>query len=151
MKLVLALLGVLFACAAQAGPDRISLLIGSHQVNSSYGFEEVNPGVFATWENPHLHWTVGAYRNSYGRASISATVALPVVRWREGEVSLFAGAALYRKDGRNFALHWGDVVPIGGVQLRHRNLFMQVIPLDGNLADAVVSVGVTFPINKGRK
>ena len=143
---LLALMGVLFACAAQAGPDRISVLLGSNHVNASRSFEEVNPGVFATWENPRLHWTVGAYRNSYGRASVSATVALPVVRWGEGEASLFAGAALYPKDGRTFAVHSGDVVPIGGVQIRHRKVFMQVIPLDGNLADAVVSVGVTFSL-----
>lgn len=143
---LLALMGVLFACVAQAGPDRVSVLFGSHHVNASRSFEEVNPGVFVTWENPRLHWTVGAYRNSYGRASVSATVALPVLRWREGEASLFAGAALYPKDGRTFGVHVGDVVPLAGVQVRHQNMFMQVIPLDGNLADAVVSVGVTFPI-----
>lgn len=141
---LLTLLGVLFACAVHAGPDRVSFLIGSHHVNAQQSFDEVNPGVFVTWENPRLHWTVGAYRNSYGRASISATAGLPVLRWQEGEASLFVGAALYPKDGRTFAAHVGDVVPIGGLQVRHRNVFMQLIPLDGNLADAVVTVGVTF-------
>ena len=143
---LLALMGVLFACPAQAGPDRLSVLIGSKHINASYDFEEANPGLFVTWENQRLDWTLGAYRNSYGRMSVSAIVGLPVVRWRDGDVSLFIGVALYPKDGRNFAVHAGDLVPIGGVQIRHRNVFIQVVPLDGNLADAVVAFGVTFPL-----
>lgn len=63
---------------------------------------------------PGLELSVGAYRNSYGRGSLAATVALPVARWRDGEVSIFAGAALYPQDGRQFRAHLGDLVPMAG-------------------------------------
>lgn len=139
-------ISALTVAPAAAGPDRLSFLIGSHHVNSSQDFNEINPGVFVTWENPNLHWTVGVYHNSYKRVSVSATVAVPVIRWDHGEASIFAGAALYPKDGRTFSVHVGDVVPLAGVQVRHKNMFAQLIPLDGNIADAIISVGLTIPI-----
>ena len=151
MKLfVLTIVSCLFASLAQAGPDWVSVLIGSKHVNANRSFEEVNPGVFATWVNPRLHWTLGAYRNSYGRGSVSATVAAPVLRWDDGEASLFVGAALYPKDGRKFAAHIGDVVAIGGVQLRHKKVFMQALPLGGDWDKPVFSFGLTFPTNQNK-
>lgn len=136
--------------SAQAGPDRVSILGGSYHVDAKIAFEQVNPGLFVTWEDRWmgLDYSVGLYRNSFGKASVAASAALPVVRWDEGELSLFAGAALYPGDGRFFAVHAGDVVPIGGLQVRHRNLFMQVIPSDGVYTDAIVSAGITFNLHK---
>lgn len=54
------------AAAAFAGPDRVSILIGSRHYPSG-NYEELNPGVFVGWyDNRGNDWTVGAYRNSYG-------------------------------------------------------------------------------------
>lgn len=37
---------------------------------------------------------------------------------------------------------------VRGVQVRHRNLFAQIIPMDGKPVDAVVSIGVTFDLTR---
>lgn len=142
---------LLVAChsKAQADPDRISLLLGSHHVDAKAQFEGRNPGVFLTWEDRGgLDWSLGAYRNSYGRNSVAATVALPVVIGRDAELALFAGAALYPGDGRDFAMQWGDLVPLVGLQLRAGHLFVQVIPSDGAATDAIISFGLTKLISK---
>lgn len=135
------------AVAAAAGPDRLSVLLGSHHVGGS-GFDGRNPGLFLTWEErgPGFDLTLGAYRNSYGRGSVVATAALPVLRWREGALSLFAGAAWYPGNGRNFRVQVGDLVPIGGVQIRHRNVFVQILPSDGRHTRAVIAGGITYQI-----
>ena len=88
---------------AAAGPDRVSLLLGSDHTGGS-GFDGRNPGVFLTWEDrgPGLDLSLGVYRNGYGRGSLAATISLPVARWRDGAVSVFAGAALYPENGRHF-------------------------------------------------
>lgn len=136
---------VLFATSATADPDRVSVLVGSHHIGAAGQFEEFNPGVFLTWEGDRIDWTVGAYHNSYGRDSVAVTAALPVWSWDGGEAALFAGLAHYPVDGRRFAVHLGnDIVPLAGLQVRHGNLFAQVIPMDGKPVAAVVSFGVTF-------
>ena len=139
---------LMLAVPAHADPDRLSLLLGSAHLGG-HGFDGRNPGLFATWDDRALglDYSIGAYRNSYGRASLAVTSALPVIEWGEGAVSLFAGAALYPQDGRRFAAHVGDVVPIGGVQIRHHNLFLQIMPSDGAAVDAVIAGGITWEIN----
>lgn len=146
MMRIIALL--LLAAPAHADPDRLSLLLGSAHIGGD-GFDGRNPGVFATWEDRALglDYSLGAYRNSYGRGSIAATAALPVIEWRDGAVALFAGAALYPSDGRRFRAHVGDLVPIGGVQIRHRHLFLQIMPSDGAAVDAVIAGGITWEID----
>jgi len=144
-----------FCVPAFAGgllPDRASVLVASHHVNASQRFEELNPGLFLTWEDRAfgLDYSLGAYRNSYGRGSVAAFAALPVVRWREGEISLSLGAAYYPGNGRTFRLHAGDVVPMAGLQLRHRAFLVQVLPSDGRHTAAVVAAGLTFPLQRGR-
>ncbi|MFN3971237.1 MAG: hypothetical protein ACK4L4_07685 [Gemmobacter sp.] len=147
LAVLLALMASL-ACPARAeGPDRASILLGSHHAAARAAFEGVNPGLFLTWENrAGLDWSVGAYRNSYGRASVAVTVARPLIRWRGGEAGVFAGLAHYPGNGRRFRVSAGDVVPLAGVQARHGNLFAQVIPLGGRAARAVATVGVTFDL-----
>lgn len=146
-KMITAMLCAL-ALPAHADPDRLSLLLGSAHLGGD-GFDGRNPGVFLTWEDRALglDYSIGAYRNSYGRASIAATAALPVAEWADGSLSLFAGVALYPRDGRRFRAHVGDVVPMGGVQIRHRNLFLQIMPSDGAAADAVIAGGITWEID----
>lgn len=146
MARFLILLLLLGAGPAVAGPDRASLLIGSRHIDPRGQFEEVNPGLFLTWEG-RLDLTLGVYRNSYGRTSTAAMLGLPLWRRGEAEVEAFAGLAHYPVNGREFLIHVGDVVPLGGLQLRWRNLFGQVIPLDGGVADAVVTFGVTFGLD----
>lgn len=145
-----ALLGaaLLAATSVSAGPDRLSIMIGSQHINPSHAFSEINPGIFATWENRALglDYTAGAYRNSYGRGSVALTAALPVIKWPDGQIAVFAGLGLYPKDGRTFRVHAGDVVPLGGIQIRQGNAFAQIMPGDGNAADAVVTFGATFSL-----
>lgn len=136
----------LLAAPAHAGPDRLSILLGSHHMGARTDFDARNPGLFLTWEdrgNRGLDLSLGAYRNSYGRGALAATLALPLARWPGGQAALFLGVALYPKDGRTFRASLGDLVPLGGLQLRHRHWFMQIIPSDGHFAKAIIAVGVT--------
>lgn len=131
-----------------AGPDRISVLIGSRHFGGA-GFDDRTPGLFLTWESRGgLDLSLGAYRNSYGRASIAATAGLPLARWDHGQISAFIGAAHYPGHGRNFRAHLGDVVPIGGLQLRHRNWFAQIMPSDGRPVRAVLSFGYSYSLGR---
>ena len=145
-RLALALCQILVALPAAArDPDRLSFLIASRHVDARSAFQEVNPGVILTWEGrPGL--SLAGYYNSYGRLSVAAAVTWPVFERGELQVDLFAGGAWYPRDGRRFAAHLGDVVPIGGVQARWRNAFVQVIPSDGVETDAIVGFGVTFEV-----
>lgn len=146
VAVILALLAA--PAAADMAPDRVSLLLGSHHVDARTEFVERNPGLFLTWDGA-VDVSVGAYRNSYGETSVAAMAALPLVAWDGGEASVFAGVAHYPNDGEKFATHIGsDVVVLGGVQVRHGNLFAQVIPSDGVWADAIVSVGLTMELGQ---
>ena len=138
---------ILCAGPAFADPDRVSILLGSQHLGGD-GFNEINPGAFLTWEDRALglDYSVGAYLNSYDRISVAATVDLALAEWDRGRLSVFAGVAHYPRNGRNFKVHAGDFVPIGGVQVRQGNVFMQILPSDGLSVDATVAFGVTFSI-----
>ncbi len=152
-----ALLAGLLALAgpAAAGPDRVSALIGSRHIGAS-GFEEVNPGIFLTWDKAFEAWgqpigfNIGLFRNSYGRPGMAATASLPILQRGSFDLGIFAGTALYPVDGRRFAVHVGDFVPIAGVQARWGNAFVQVIPSDGKPVQAIVSFGLTFKLDAKR-
>ena len=134
----------LFATALEAGPDRFSILLGSKHIGGT-GFNEVNPGFFATWERERSVVSVGAFMNSYERGSIAATSYRPLKLWSEGDFGIVGGWALYPEIGRNFSTHLGeDVVVIGGLQARYRNTFVQLIPMNAESADGLISFGFTF-------
>ena len=149
MKLVILIIFNLIMSVTQvfAQPDRISIMFGSQHVNAKMRFNQENPGIFATWEHHPLDLTIGVYKNSFSRASLALTVALPLHRTRDFSLDLFFGAAYYPVDGRYFAYHIGDIVPVGGLQVRYQNLFAQVIPSDGTQTDAILSFGVTFSLH----
>lgn len=135
------------AGSASAGPDRVAVHLGSHHAGASQTFEEVNPGVFLSWDRPGgITLSVGAFRNSYGRGSVAATIAKTVFSRREASAAVFAGLAHYPGNGDDIRHAIGDVVPLAGVQLRHRGLFMNVMPGDGDTVDAIFSFGVTIPL-----
>lgn len=139
---------VIAADPVQAGPDRASVLLGSHHVNASRNFEEANPGLFLTWSGAmwqnRLDLGFGAFRNSYGDGSLAVTTAWPIARHESWGIDLFGALAWYPGNGGQFSHALGDMVPLAGVQARYRNLFMQAIPSGGNTADAVISFGLTF-------
>ena len=145
--MIRALLVLLLLAAPAHAQDRVSVLVGSAHIGGS-GYDGRNPGLFISWDREGLEWSLGAFRNSYGRGSVAATVGLPVIRWSRGQATLFAGVAWYPKDGRRFRAHLGDVVPIGGLQLRHENWFVQIMPSDGRPVRAILSTGVTFPMGR---
>jgi hypothetical protein len=147
MTRILVLVFALLALPATA-QDRLSVLIGSHHAGAAPRvFEGSNPGLILTWEDRGgLDWSVAAYRNSYGRTSVAALAGLPVAHWRGGAASVVAGLAWYPQDGRDFPVHAGDVVPLVGLQLRHRAAFVLILPGDGTAADAVIAAGITFQL-----
>jgi hypothetical protein len=119
---------VILIFALVAGPlvaqDRVAFLMGSHHVGAGENqFEEVNPGLFLTWDN----WSVGAYRNSYGGLSLALTHEWALT----DHVAVFAGVATY--DG---------LMPIAGLQFTVGPVFVQVIPSDGRATDAIISFGL---------
>ena len=148
---ILSLLGLSIALAqpAMAGPDRLSFMVGSVHVNPISDFNEVNPGVFATWErNTNFH--LGAYYNSYDRISVAGFLGWPLVSGENFSVDAIVGLALYPVDGRRFPVHLGDVIPLGGLQVRVGNFFGRVFPGDGAEVDAIFSFGVTVPLSDRR-
>lgn len=112
--------------ALAAGPvaaqDRVALLLGSHHIGGD-GFEEVNPGLFLTWDDG----SVGAYRNSYGDVSLALTHEWALT----DHVSAFVGVVTY--DG---------LMPIAGLLFTAGPVFVQIIPSDGRAADGIVSLGL---------
>lgn len=136
--------------AAEAGPDRISVLIASEHVGATRTFEEVNPGAFLVWEEilwkNRLDVAAGAFRNSYGDGSAAVSAAYPVARGDIWSFDLFGALAWYPGNGHQFSHAWGDMVPLAGVQGRYGPLFMQAIPASGSGADAVLSFGLTFSL-----
>lgn len=144
------LICLLWSCLAivparAAGPDRLSIHLGSHHVNAQEEFEEFNPGLFVSWDRS-LSYTLGAFRNSYGDVSVAATVAYPLLRRDLYRLTAFVGWAHYPENGRKFRVHHGDVVPVAGLRLHYRSLFVQFLPGDGSVADAVLSFGVSIPL-----
>lgn len=138
-----ALILAALAGPAAADPDRATLLLGSHHVAAAVPFEAVNPGVILTWDRDPLDWSIGAWRNSYGRLSAAVLAELPLV---EGDLSvgLVGGLALYPQDGRHFAAHLGDVVPLAGLHIQADALSILIMPSDGKATDGVIAVGITF-------
>ena len=142
----LAVLVCFFALSVQAAPpDRLSVHLGSSHVNAQEDFEEFNPGLFVSWDRS-LSYTVGAFRNSYGDVSVAATVAYPLIRRDLYRLTAFVGWAHYPENGRKFRVHHGDVVPVAGLRLHYRSLFVQFLPGDGSVADAVLSFGFSAPL-----
>ncbi len=139
-------LAITLLAAPAAAQDRASVLIGSHHVGAVVPFREFNPGLFLTWDLEPVDLTIGAYRNSFGKPSVAAFASLPLIEWDGGAVEALAGITLYPEDGRLFAIHVGDVVPLVGLNVRHGNAFAQIMPGDGKHADAVIAFGITFHI-----
>ncbi len=136
---------VMMAGSAVAGPDRVSLSLGSSHVNLGDGWEEVNPGAFLTWERDRVNYSVGAFRNSHGKGAIAAFVGYDVIQSGDFEAGLFIGAALYPGDGRYYDVHVGDLIPMGGIQVQYKNTFVQYMPTN---ADAgVMTFGLTWELN----
>ncbi|SDD78099.1 hypothetical protein [Ruegeria marina] len=156
MKLarVLAMTSVALGVAlghAEAGPDQVSVLLGSHHIGATRSFEEFNPGLFLTWTEAavshRVDLSVGAFRNSYGDASLALSGAYPLYRTETWGFDLFAGLAWYPGNGDQFSHAIDDMVPLAGAQMRYRNLFMQALPAGGNSVDATLTFGLTFQLD----
>ena len=147
-RLALLLAGLCLAAPAlRAEPDRATILLGSYHLGAPDKFESFNPGVFLTWERRRVDLTAGIYRNSYGRPSLSGMVDLPLYRGERLTASAFLGLSHYPGDGDKLHNSFGDVVPIGGLRLRAGRALLTVIPSDGSPVDAIISLGVIFPLD----
>jgi hypothetical protein len=135
---------------AVADPDSLAVLLGSHHVSDAE-FEEVNPGLFVMWEGVAVRGRVdlgfGGFRNSYDGFSLAVNAAYPLYRTEDWGVDLFAALAWYPGDGDRFVHAIGDIVPIGGLQVRYRNVFVQAIPSGGKTVDAIFTYGLVFALN----
>ncbi len=143
IRVLLAL--ILAASPVLAGPDRVSILLGSHHTEE-YAWEEANPGMFLTWEDASfgLDYSIGAYRNSFGKGSIAALAGLELVSWDQGAASAFCGAAWYPGNGHHFLIRAGDLVPLCGLQLRQGPVFAQLMPGKIEPPELILAFGLTF-------
>lgn len=130
--------------APATAQDSLTVLLGSHHVAAQIEFEEVNPGLILTWDRDPLDWSAGVYRNSYGRTTVAGFASLPLVENDALSVSAVAGVALYPEDGRTFAVHAGDWVPLVGLHLQSGPISVLIMPSDGKATDAVIAFGATF-------
>ena len=147
-------LGILFAAAAAlaatpavADPDKLYVLLGSHHVDVQPGYQpfvEVNPGVMAFYEQDGFDLVFGAYRNSFGKMSVSVAASKTLFQGRNASLAVFAGAAIYPGNGANFAVHAGDLVPMIGITVELGPTFLSVLPGDGASHDAMVAYGLKF-------
>ena len=150
MRLICLMLVALLPTATMAGPDRISILLGSEHFGATREFQEFNPGIFLTWEERILNYSVGAYYNSYEDISALAAVGYDYEITPAFEIGVFAGLAHYPGEGDQFRVSAGDIVPIFGVQSRYGNVFTQWIPADGDSVDSLLTFGLTFELSKGK-
>jgi len=128
-------------------PDRASILIGSKHVGWEGGqLNETNPGAFLTWECGKWSATSGVFKNSYSNTSTALTASYDVLSGDGWAVSAFAGVAHYPGTGRDEVVSIGgsDVIAMGGLQARYKNVFVQAIPGDFETLDGIVAVGMTF-------
>lgn len=145
MKIFALICALLLPVAAQAGPDRVSILLGSEHFNANEDFQEFNPGVFFTWERT-LDYSVGVFYNSYEEVSALASIGYDFWEGENWAFGVFGALALYPGDGDRFDLAVGDVIFLGGLQGRYGNFFGQLIPGNGQSTDAVLAVGLTFEL-----
>lgn len=145
MRLAALLLMLLLPSAVLAGPDRVSILLGSEHFNATEEFQEFNPGIILTWER-NLDYSVGVYYNSYEEVGALAAVSYDFWEGQNWALGVFGALALYPGDGDRFKVSVGDVVPLAGLQGRYGNVFAQLIPGNGRTTDAVLAVGLTFEL-----
>lgn len=146
MRLSTLLLVAALPSSALAGPDRLSILLGSEHFGATEDFQEFNPGIFATWER-NVDYSVGIFYNSYERVSALASIGYGWEVAPDLELGIFAALALYPGDGDRFRFAAGDVVPLAGVQARYKNVFVQFIPADGETVDSLLTFGLTFALD----
>ena len=119
-----------------AGPNRLSVSLGSKHYPAA-DYEEFNPGLFLSWETNQRSITTGAFRNSYGDLSAAATIG-----WRVTQnITLFGGVAHYPDAGQYFKYHLDNLIPIAGIRVTYRNVFVQAIP-------GAAAFGLTWSIDK---
>lgn len=135
----------LLPIGALAGPDRLSILLGSEHNGATRDFQEFNPGVFLTWER-QLNYSVGAYYNSYEEISPLVSVGYDWEVAPDFDLGAFFAVAVYPGDGDEFRTSLGDVVPFVGVQARYNWFFVQFIPADGESVDSLFTFGLSFAL-----
>ncbi|MEM6887322.1 MAG: hypothetical protein AAF636_04190 [Pseudomonadota bacterium] len=146
MRALIFVISVFLPTLAYAGPDRLSVLLGTEHFNATRDFQEFNPGLFLTWESTY-DYSVGLFYNSYEEVSPIVTVGRDWEVAPNFDLGVFGGLAIYPGDGDEFRISAGDLVPLVGLQARYGNVFAQFIPADGDSVDAVLAIGLTFELN----
>ena len=138
--------GVFLPSLALSGPDRLSVLLGSEHINATREFQEFNPGFFLTWER-QFNYSIGLYYNSYEEISPLLSIGYDWEVARNLDLGAFFALAVYPGDGDEFNHAIGDVVPFVGLQARYKNVFVQLIPADGDALDALFTLGLSFELD----
>lgn len=146
MRLTALVLAAVLPTTALAGPDRLSILLGSEHFGATEDFNEFNPGLFLTWER-NFDYSIGLFYNSYERVSPLVSIGYGWDVAPDVELGVFAALAVYPGDGDRFRFSAGDVVPLFGLQARYKNVFAQFIPADGDTVDSLLTVGLTFELD----
>lgn len=130
---------------ATAAPDRLQFPFATlHAQDEDDRFETVTPGIFLTWDRPHVSLTAGLFRNSYGDGAFAFIGTWPVWEPGDWQVSLLGALAWY-PNGSRFGLSVGNWVPGVGVEVRRDRLFANIFPSSDDPLDIVVTFGVTVP------
>ena len=150
MKLKHSLMGAALVlavpAAATAGPDRLSILLGSEHINATRSFQEFHPGVILTWER-NWNYSAGIFYNSYKDVSVFGAIGYDWEVAQDFDIGLFAGVAYYPGDGDQFQYSAGDLVPLAGIQARYKNVFVQYLPADTDTIDGLITFGLTFELD----
>lgn len=139
---------------AHAGPDRVSILTQSEHIGFRFdGFNEKNLGVILTWENAlgrDLDVNLGAYKNSYARGSVMASVSWTPIDVGQCEFGAFAGVVNYPIEGRHQPVSIGgtDLIAMAGLQARCGNFFINAMPASPDMSRGIVAAGITMEIGK---
>ena len=142
-------LGILLCCFfaitrpayADIVPDYWGVSIASYHVDPKWDFNETNPGIFAFWEvTESTDFSLGIYHNSFSRVSVSTVFFTEFLSTENVDFSILYGLAYYPEDGRYFAAHVGNIVPVGGISADFGRVSIQFIPSDGNITDGIFTL-----------
>ena len=78
----------------------------------------------------------------------SPFIGFPVYRSGSFSAEFFGGWAHYPGEGRKSRAGVGDVLPLAGLRLQFRQVFVNFIPSDGVVTDGIVSFGIRVPLKR---
>lgn len=123
---------IILVLASEARADYWTVSTSSYHMGTDAPLNEVNPGLFYTWEG-ELDTTAGLFKNSYGDWSPIIMVSDEIAEWDRGALSWGVGVTYY-PDGvvYNDAHTWkwenkAGFKPVLNLTLQQGNYFYQAM------------------------